>query len=117
MTLLILIAMTHFCVANKEDPEWHQQLSKLSDSAKMLYNMVCEFHVSKPMRCIPPYYICNQNATVDYICEGVQPDRRSSDVGLMPRASLVVLRQHVSAFHLPSEKYQQMNTLCGRWND
>ena len=50
MTLLILVALTHFCVADKEDPERRQQLSKLSDSDKMLYNMVCEFHGGKPMQ-------------------------------------------------------------------
>ena len=39
-TLLILVALTHFYVADKEDLEWRQQLSKLSDSHKMLYTML-----------------------------------------------------------------------------
>ena len=36
MTLLILVALTHFYVADEEDPEWRQQLSKLSNSDKIL---------------------------------------------------------------------------------
>ena len=87
INLLVVIAMTHFYIAEEEDLKWRQLLSEIPDEDKLLYRLVCEFHGNKPVRARPPHLIFNQDDTTDYICKGTQPEK-SSKVGLVSKASL-----------------------------
>ena len=53
MSLLILVALTHFRVVDVEMVEWRQQLEKLSEEEKILYYLVSDFFGNKPVQCIP----------------------------------------------------------------
>ena len=87
MTLLILVALTHFYVCDKEDDEWKQTLRQYTKEELMLYDMVCAFYGTKNVKCIKSHYVTCQDDTTNFICLGTQPER-SSEVGLVSRASL-----------------------------
>jgi hypothetical protein len=88
MSLLIVVALTHFYVVDDEDVEWRGILKQLSEEELMLYSMVSDFYGDQPVRCIAPRYLTNQDDTTYYICECIQPDKSDRLGGLVARASL-----------------------------
>lgn len=107
MALIILIAMTHFYVDDKEDPEWNQILEELPDEKRLFINLVSEFHGGKSIRVRKPHLITNQDDCTFFICEGVQPDN-SSEIGLVATSALA--DKSTSSIH-HSEDSNKMNGL------
>lgn len=81
MTFVIVVAMTHFYVTEQDDVQWGAELSKLDDDERLLHGMVSRFHGNRPVRVRSPHLIFNADDTIDYICEGLQPNN-STKYGL-----------------------------------
>lgn len=59
MSLILVVAMTHFYVVEEEDVEWRQTIKQLPKEDRLLYDMVCAFHGNKPVRVRPQHLILN----------------------------------------------------------
>ena len=87
MALIIVVAMTHFYVVPEEDVAWREEIRDFDDDTRELYDMVCDFHGGKPVRCRPSHDIFNQDDQTEYITLGKQP-KKSSKCGLVATSSL-----------------------------
>ena len=56
MAQLIVVAMTYFYVADKEDVEWRQSLKEMNKDDLFFYRLLCHFHGGKPVRARPPLH-------------------------------------------------------------
>jgi hypothetical protein len=87
MALVIVIACTHFYVVANGDTKWYQFHSSPPEDSKLLYNMVSDFHVGKPVCGRKPHLITNQDDQTEFICKGKQINK-SARVGLVASTAL-----------------------------
>ena len=102
ISYLVVVSMTHFYVAESEDPEWRQQLKGIPHQDKLLYRLVCAFFGGLPVRARPRWAILNSDDTTEYITKGMQPEL-SSKVGVVDKASLQS-KGTKSTYHMESAR-------------
>ena len=102
MALLIVVALTHFYVAEVEDTEWREFITKLSPEDRKLYDMVSDFHGGKPVRYREPHRLFGCDDSTEFATEGTQPND-SKKVGLVGKSSLITAGTR-SIFHTDTSK-------------
>ena len=83
----VVVAMTHFYVAETEDVEWRETLATIPKEDRLLYDLVCAFHDGKPVRPRPSWAILSSDDTGEVATVGLQPDN-SRKVGLVAKSAL-----------------------------
>ena len=75
MAFLIVVASTHFILANEENDEIRKEMKDAPTGVKMLYDMVSKAHGNLPVIPIKTQYIYSSDDTVMYVFEGKGKDK------------------------------------------
>ena len=70
MAFLIVVASTHFILANEENDEIRKEMKDAPKGVKMLYDMVSKARGNLPVIPIKTQYIYSSDDTVMYVFEG-----------------------------------------------